>query len=288
MAQLEGDPMRISACLGVVLMLVVGGCAHKAAPATGEATAAAASKAEPIKIQSEEVTYTSGATPLKGFLAYPTNVSGKRPGVLVVHEWWGLNDYVRSRARQLAQLGYVALAVDMFGDGKTAAHPEDAEKFMMELVNNKEEGQKRFDAGMALLKANPRTDPEKVAVIGYCMGGAVALHMVRMGESLPLVATFHGNLATQNPLPPGSSKGKILVFTGGSDPFVPADQVAAFRKEMDAAGANYEIIEYPVAKHGFTNPGATELGTKFNIPLAYDEAADKESWAKFLDALAAL
>jgi len=122
-------------------------------------------------------------------------------------------------------------------------------------------------------------------VIGYCMGGAVALHMVRAGESLPLVAVFHGNLATQTPLQPGTAKGKILVFHGGSDPFVPAAQVEAFRQEMDAAGANYTIYEYPAARHAFTNPGATEAGTKFNIPLAYDEAADKESWGKFLEAL---
>ena len=141
---------------------------------------------------------------------------------------------------------------------------------------------------MALLKANSHTDPEKIAVIGYCMGGAVALHMVRLGQNFPLVATFHGNLATQTPLAPGAFKGRLLVFTGGSDPFVPAEQVAALRKEMDAAGANYEVIEYPAAKHGFTNPGATELGAKFNIPLAYDEAADQDSWRRFTTELAGL
>ncbi len=277
--------MRISTCLGALLTLIVAvGCAHKASPAV-ETTPEAAAVMEPVQVQSEEVNYTSGATPLKGFIAYPTNRPGKLPGVLVVHEWWGLNDYVRSRARMLAELGYVALAVDMFGEGKTAEHPKDAEQFMMELMGNKEEGQKRFDAGMALLKANPHTDPERIAVIGYCMGGAVALHMVRAGESLPLVAVFHANLATQTPLQPGAAKGKILVFHGGSDPFVPVAQVAAFRQEMDAAGANYTIYEYPAAKHGFTNPKATELGTKFNIPLGYDEAADKESWGTFLEAM---
>jgi len=198
----------------------------------------------------------------------------------------GLNDYVRSRAKQLAELGYVALAVDMFGDGKTASHPGDANKFMMELINNKEESVKRFDAGKALLLANPYVDPAKFAVIGYCMGGAVALHMVRAGEQIPLVGTFHGNLATQEPLRAGVFKGQIFVATGGADPFVPPEQVAAFKQEMDAAGANYEVVEYLGVKHGFTNPEATARGTEFNIPLAYDAAADADSWAKFTQLLA--
>ncbi len=280
--------MRFVVCLSAVLALVgLTGCAHKRAPTLVAPTGSLPDRTaqEPILIHTEEVTYSSGSTPLKGFIAYPTNRPGKHPGVLVVHEWWGLNDYVRSRAKQVAELGYVALAVDMYGDGKTAEHPQDAQKFMMDLVGNKPESEKRFAAAMALLRANPHTDAQKIAVIGYCMGGAVALHMLRMGQDLPLVATFHGNLATQTPVQPGAFKGRLLVFTGGSDPFVPAEQVAALRKEMDEAGANYEVIEYPAAKHGFTNPGATELGTKFNIPLAYDEQADKDSWARFTVAL---
>lgn len=283
--------MRFVACLSAVLMLVgLTGCAHKRAPTVVAPTGSLPDRAaeEPIQIETEEVTYSSGSTSLKGFIAYPTNRPGKHPGVLVVHEWWGLNDYVRSRARQLAELGYVALAADMFGDGKTAEHPKDAEKFMMDLIGNKPEGERRFAAGMALLKANPHTDAEKIAVIGYCMGGAVALHMLRMGQDLPLVATFHGNLATQTPAQPGAFKGKLLVFTGGSDPLVPAEQVAALREEMDAAGVNYEVVEYSNAKHGFTNPGASELGAKFNVPFAYDEAADKDSWSRFTEALATM
>ncbi|MFT3925444.1 MAG: dienelactone hydrolase family protein [Myxococcales bacterium] len=284
--------MKIVTWLSISWLLVgLTACAHKRAPTvvapTGELPAQTAAKAQ-TQVQTEEVTYTSGSTALKGFIAYPSNLPGKRPGVLVVHEWWGLNDYVRSRVRQLAELGYVALAVDMFGEGKTAEHPTDANKFMMEVMSNQAEAKQRFDAGLAMLKANAHTNPEEIAVIGYCMGGAVALNMLRAGENLPLVATFHGNLATQAPLQPGTFSGKLMVFTGGSDPFVPAEQLANFRKEMDAAGANYEVVEYPEAKHGFTNPDATAAGSKFSLPLAYDAAADSDSWSRFTNALATL
>jgi dienelactone hydrolase len=268
----------------VALCLCIFGCAHKQAGA-GAANNGAA-PADPGAIQTEEVTYSSGTTPLKGFLAYPANLQGKRPGVLVVHEWWGLNDYTRYRAKKLAELGYVALALDMYGEGKSTDHPKDATEWMTALMSNREEGAKRFEAGKALLAANPHVDPTKIAAIGYCMGGAVILNMVRTGEDLPVVAVFHANLATDTPLQPGAYKGKILVAAGAADPFVPPEQVSAFRQEMDAAGANYELVEYPGVKHGFTNPGATELGTKYGIPLEYNAEADADSWARLTSLLA--
>jgi dienelactone hydrolase len=209
--------------------------------------------------------------------------------VLVVHEWWGLNDYVRKRAKQLAEEGYVALAIDMYGEGKTATHPEQAKEFMMAALSNVEEASKRFEAAQTLLSNDPRVDAQKLAAIGYCFGGATVLHMARFGDNaLKLVASFHGNLATQKPMAKGAYAGKIFVAQGGADPFVPAEQLAAFKAEMDAASANYEVVEYPGAKHAFTNPDATAAGQKFSLPLAYDPAADAQSWAHLKELLAAL
>lgn len=240
------------------------------------------------KIVGETVEYKSNGTTLKGYIAYDDSIKGKRPGVLIVHEWWGLNDYVRRRADMIAGLGYTALAVDMYGEGKNSDHPEDAEKFMTEVMNNMGIGEKRFDAALELLKQQPTVNPEEIAAIGYCFGGAVVLHMARIGTDLDGVITFHGNLSSMYKAVPDTVHAKILVLTGGDDTFVPQEQVDAFKKEMDAAHADYEIIVYPGAKHSFTNPGADRLGKENNLPLAYNKDADKKSWAemrKFLKAL---
>ncbi len=238
-----------------------------------------------LEITGEEVVYKSGETELRGYLAYPKDSAEKRPGVLVVHEWWGLNDYVRSRARKLAELGYVALAVDMYGEGKVAEHPKDAEQLMMSVVGNREEGRRRIEVAKAFLTEQPQTDGDKLAAIGYCMGGALALSMARAGDDLDLVGSFHGTLRTDSPLQKGAFKGKIFVAHGGDDPFVPEAQLEAFRQEVADAEADAEIVVYPGAKHGFTNPGATAIGEKFQIPLAYDQAADEDSWARLVKLL---
>jgi dienelactone hydrolase len=235
-------------------------------------------------ITTKEVTYTSGTTKLKGFLAYPKG-RGKRPGVLVVHEWWGLNDYVRSRAKKLAQQGYVALALDMYGGGKHTEHPDEANKFMMAALRNIGDAQKRFQAAQDLLAKHPRTDAKKLAAVGYGFGGATVLHMARSGDKLSLVASFHGNLATQKPMEKGVFKGKIFVAQGAADPFIPPEQVAAFEKEMDRAGVDYELEEYKGAKHAFPNPDATALGEKHNLPLAYNAEADAKSWERLSELL---
>jgi dienelactone hydrolase len=192
---------------------------------TGPATPVSASE-----LVGEEVAYRSGDTVLKGYLAYDKGQTAPRPGVLVVHEWWGHNDYARKRADMLAAVGYTALAVDMYGDGKRAAHPEDAMKFMKEVMDNIPEGERRFDAAKAFLEAHPSTDPGKTAAIGYCFGGAVVLHMARKGSNLAVAASFHGNLGTQAPARKGVVKARVMAFTGAADPFVPAEQVAAFEK----------------------------------------------------------
>jgi dienelactone hydrolase len=248
------------------------------------APVAAPVAAAPAAITTKDVSYAAGATQLNGFIAYPAGTD-KRPAVLVVHEWWGLNDYSRSRAQKLAEEGYVAFALDMYGGGKQAAHPDDAKKFATEVMSNLPEAKARFEAARALLAADPRVDATKIAAIGYCFGGGVVLHMARAGEPLAAVASFHGMLGTAEPMKPGAYAGKIFVATGGADPFVPAEQVDGFKKEMDAAGAHYEVVVYPGAQHAFTNPEATATGQKFQLPLAYDAAADAASWTKLEELL---
>lgn len=229
-------------------------------------------------VKTREVSYKGDGLTMKGFLAWDDAVKGKRPGVLVVHEWWGHNDYARKRARMLAEMGYTALALDMYGDGKTAAHPEDAGKFVAEVLARSGGAKARFDAALALLRAEKTVDPKRVAAIGYCFGGAVVLEMARLGTDLSAVVSFHGSLAAQAPAAKGKVKAKILVFNGNDDPFVSAEEIAAFRKEMDDAGADYRFVGLAGAKHSFSNPDADEYAKKFNLPLAYSATADKESW----------
>lgn len=230
------------------------------------------------EVVGKEVTYQAGGATLKGYLATDTAIAGKRPGVLVVHEWWGLNDYARKRARMLAELGYTALAVDMYGDGKTADHPDDAGKFAGEVRNNMPAAEARFRAAMELLRSQPSVDRDKIAAIGYCFGGGVALEMARRGLDLKGVASFHGSLGTAEPAQPGKVKASVLVLNGDADPFTKPEQIAAFKQEMSAAGVDYKFIGYPGAKHSFTNPDADSFGKKFNLPLAYNAEADRQSW----------
>jgi dienelactone hydrolase len=229
-------------------------------------------------VQGREVSYEAEGTTLKGYLAYDDAIKGKRPGVLVVHEWWGQNDYARKRARMLAELGYTALAVDMYGNGKVVDNPDDAGKLSGEVYKNMPMAKARFEAAMQLLRQQETVKANELAAFGYCFGGGIALSMARMGEDLKGVASFHGGLDTNSPAQPGKIKARIISFSGEADPMIGADKVAAFRKEMDAAGADYRVVTYPGAKHAFTNPAADELGKKFNLPIAYDAAADKDSW----------
>lgn len=236
----------------------------------------------------EPVEYRSGATVLKGFLAYDDSSDARRPAVLVVHEWWGHNDYARKRALMLAGLGYVALAVDMYGDGRQAAHPDEAGKFSSEISRNLPEAEARFRAAMELVKTRPVTDPDKVAAIGYCFGGAVVLNMARLGVDLDGVASFHGSLGTSHPAQPGQVLARMLVLHGADDPFIPAEQVQQFKNEMDGAAVDYRFIAYPGAVHAFTNPDADRYGAQFNLPLKYNAAADRASWSELQSFLAAV
>lgn len=238
------------------------------------------------EIAEKAVEYSSDGVVMKGYLAYDANLKAKRPGVLIVHEWWGHNTYARKRAIMLAKMGYVALAVDMYGDGRQADHPEDAGKFSSELMKNFDLAQKRFTAAMDFLKKQRQVDTGKIAAIGYCFGGGIVLNMARQGADLKGVASFHGSFTAVKPAQPGGIKAKILVLHGADDKFVTEEQITAFRQEMKAAGADMNFISYPGAIHSFTNPDADAYAKKFKLPLGYNADADKKSWdelKKFLE-----
>ena len=233
--------------------------------------------AEP-KVMAKTVEYSAQGVVMKSYLAFDESVQGKRPGVLVVPEWWGLNDYARTRARMLAELGYTALAVDMYGEGKVVTTPDEAGKLSSEAFKNIDATKARFMAAVDFLKGQPTVDPNRVAAIGYCFGGGVVLNMARQGVDLKGVVSFHGSLTAVKPAQAGSVKAKILVLAGGADKFISPEQIETFKQEMKGAGADYQYFSYQEALHSFTNPEATELGKKFNMPIAYNAQADKESW----------
>lgn len=229
-------------------------------------------------IKGEAVDYRDNGTVLKGFIAYDDSITGPRPAVIVVHEWWGHNEYARQRAKQLAQLGYIALALDMYGDGKQAHHPKEAGEMAGFVRDQPALAEKRFAAAVKAIKAHSQTQANKIAAIGYCFGGAIVLHMARQGFDLKGVASFHGSLGTKQLASVGKVTAKVLVLNGAADPFVKPEEVAQFEQEMKQAKVDYRLISYPDAKHAFTNPDADKYGKEFNMPLAYQAKADQESW----------
>lgn len=231
-------------------------------------------------IHGEEVTYTQGDTTFRGYIAWDDAMQGPRPGVLVVHEWWGHNDYVRRRARMLAELGYTALAVDMYGEGRTADHPKDAGEFAGAVMQRADHGRARFLAARRVLTAHATVDDTDIAAIGYCFGGGVVLTMARAGVDLDGVASFHGSLSSPVTAQPGAVAASVLVLHGGADEFIPAEQIGAFAREMAAAGAAWTFVSYPGVKHSFTNPEADAFAQEFGMPIAYDAEADADSWAR--------
>jgi dienelactone hydrolase len=225
----------------------------------------------------ENITYTGDSITMNGYVVYDENKQGPRPAVLVVHEWWGLNDYSKRRAKELAELGYIAMAVDMFGEGKQADNPDSAGKLAMPFYKDPQMAKRRFDAALARLKTYSQTDTAKIAAIGYCFGGSMVLNMAKLGDPLAGVVSFHGDLRGV-PADKELLKAKVLVCHGSSDKFVPQEQVDQFKQQMDSIKADYTFREYADATHAFTNPAATETGKKFNIPIAYNAAADTASW----------
>jgi len=228
------------------------------------------------QLHTETITYQQGTTTLKGYLVYDTAITGPRPGVLVVHEWWGLNDYARSRADQLARLGYVALAVDMYGNGVTASSMEAAGALATTLKSDRPLMRERINAALTTLKAQPQADARRVAAIGYCFGGTTVLELARSGADLAGVVSFHGALDTPHPDDAKNIRCKVLAQHGADDPYVTAAQVAAFQEEMRQADVDWQLNVFGDAVHGFTNP---QNGSDKAKGVAYNEKADRRSWA---------
>ncbi|MEZ0225381.1 MAG: dienelactone hydrolase family protein [Alphaproteobacteria bacterium] len=242
------------------------------------------------KLVTKDITYKDGDTELTGHFAYDDAAKAPMPGVVVVHEWWGNNDYSKHRAEQLAGLGYAALAIDMYGSGKMAANPDEAGKMSKPFYDDRSLMLRRAQAGLKTLTEQPEVDKTRLGVIGYCFGGAVALEMARRGEDVKGVVSFHGNLSSPEAAEAGRVKAQVLVLNGGDDKFVSQQERDNFAKEMTAAGVTYRTVDYPGATHAFTNPAATETGKKFKLPIEYNESADKQSWdemKKFFERLLA-
>jgi dienelactone hydrolase len=230
-------------------------------------------------LKTEEVMYKQGETVLHGHLAYDDAVKGKRPGILVVHEWWGLNDYAKSRADALAKAGYIALALDMYGEGRHTEHPKEAGEWSGYIRQNFSIGKERFMAAYDLLRNHNLTDPERIAAIGYCFGGYVVLSMALEGIDLRAVVSFHGTLPLKR-VEPKTVKASILVCQGADDPLIKPEQISEFEKNLEYARADWEFVTYGGAKHSFTNPQADSFG----IPaLGYNKIADRRSWKAMLD-----
>jgi dienelactone hydrolase len=225
----------------------------------------------------ENVTYTADNVTMNGYVVYDANNKNRRPAVLVVPEWWGLNDYPKMRAMMLAKLGYVAMAVDMYGSGKIADNPDSAGKFAGAMYKDPQGAKARIDAAIAKIKTYDVVDTANIGAIGYCFGGGVLLNTIRLGDELKGVVSFHGSLLG-TPARKDLLKTKILICHGNADQFVSQKDVAEFKKQMDSIGAKYTFIGYDSATHAFTNPASTANGLKFKMPIAYNAKADTASW----------
>lgn len=232
-------------------------------------------------IKEEPVTYTDGEATMKGVVVYDDAIQTKRPGIILVHEWWGITPHIHNEARRFAEKGFTAFIADMYGDAKTADNPKDAGALSSSVMKNPAVMEQRFKAARDQLAKQASVNPQKIGAVGYCFGGAVVLNMARSGADLAAVAGFHASLGLNTPAPaPGAVKAKILILNGADDPFVKREQYDALKKDFDAAKADYRIVEYPGAVHAFTNPEATEMGKKFNLPLKYDAKVDQEAKAE--------
>jgi dienelactone hydrolase len=226
-------------------------------------------------IKIETVEYKQGDTPLEGYLAYDDAQAGPRPAVIVVHDWMGNGEFSKKKAADLAQLGYVGFAADIYGKGVRAKDPKEAAELAGKFKGDRALLRSRVTAALDTLKQLPKVDPKRIAIMGFCFGGTTALELARSGADIVGVVSFHGGLSTPTPADAKNIKAKLLILHGADDPFVKPDEVTAFKKEMDDAKVNYKLISYPGAVHGFTNPAA---GTDNSKGAAYNENADKLSW----------
>ncbi len=230
-----------------------------------------------VNVVGQEISYSTDELTMNGYISQNENNFDKRPGVLVVHEWWGHDEHARQAADELAKLGYVALAVDMYGGGKQADHPDDAMKFSNNVMGNFDTAKARFSAALETLKNRGNVDSTKVGAIGYCFGGSMILAMANSGADLDGVAAFHAGL--QLPvMPQDELSSRVLILNGADDPLVTEEHVSTLTGAYDDLGADFEYISYEGATHAYTNPAADSLGQKFDLPLAYNAKADSLSW----------
>jgi dienelactone hydrolase len=280
--------MRFSSFISIlstaVSSMIFASCGNQnngTAPTDTAQVATDTSKAVP-SIKTDSVVYAFNGKQSKGFIAYDENRKGKLPIVVVIPEWWGVNTYTMSRARQLAELGYFAIDADLFGKGDTASNPKEAMAFTKPYYMNPALALSAVETAIAKAETYPQADSSRTAAIGYCFGGFIVLNAAKLGAPVKATVSFHGDLSGVQPKK-GMIQGDILVCQGGADKFVPETARAAFRKSMDSAGIHYKFIEYPGAMHAFSNPNATALGEKFKIPIAYNAAADSASWKDMED-----
>lgn len=234
------------------------------------------------ELHTRVVDYQVQGESFTGYLAYDDRFSGERPGILIVHEWWGHNEFSRQQAERLAAEGYTAFALDMYGSGKLAEHPDDARKYMQAATENSAQIRERFEAAMALLQNHETVNPSQIAAQGYCFGGTVVLNMARMGLDLAGVVSVHGSLASPLHAEPGKVKARIQVYTGGADQLVPTELVAALVNEMQSAGVDLTLTSFPGVKHSYSNPDADRFAQQFNMPVAYNEQAAERTWRGIL------
>jgi dienelactone hydrolase len=232
----------------------------------------AAAEAE---VKTRTVTYHDGGTTLQGYLAWDESVTGKRPAVMVVHEWWGLNDYVKRRARMLAELGYAAFAVDMYGDAKVTEHGEEASAWSKQITENIAGWRQRALTGLQALREQPMVDPQRLAAVGYCFGGATVMELAYTGADLKAVVSFHGSLPIPSEEEARQIRASVLAAHGAADAFVPQARVARFQQALEQAGADWHMVIYGGARHAFTNPNADSHGIE---NLRYNRKADERSW----------
>ena len=242
------------------------------------AAALGLSAAATAELQTETITYTVQGQEHTGYIAWDDRFSGERPGILVVHEWWGHGEFSRDQAEKLAKEGYTALALDMYGDGKHADHPEKAKEFMEQASSNMDLMEARFITARQQLQEHDTVNPDQIAAQGYCFGGAVVLNMARLGMDLDGVVSFHGSLGSPIEAESGEVEAAVRAYTGGADQMVPAEQVSGFVQEMHGANVDYALRSFPGVQHSFMNPKADEYAEEFDMPLGYDEHAAETAW----------
>jgi dienelactone hydrolase len=227
------------------------------------------------KIITQTAPYQHQGIKHTGYLAYDDAFQGKRPGVLVVHEWWGLNEYARYRAEKLAGIGYVAFALDMYGEGKVTQNPKEASEWSKQITANARQWQQRARAGLDVLMKDPRADHNRIVAIGYCFGGSTVQQLAYSGAPVKAVVSFHGSLLLPEGSQAGQTMAKMLICHGAADPFIPLNAVQDYISGMKESGLDWQLIIYSGAKHSFTNPGADRAGME---GVGYNKSADERSW----------